>query len=69
MAALGVAIGAAAAFALGRALESLQYGVSISDPLSWAAVLALLMLTTVIAAWRPARQAMRVDPVLLLREE
>jgi ABC-type antimicrobial peptide transport system permease subunit len=65
----GVAIGSVAGWSLGRALESLQYGVTISDPLTWTVVLAVLGLTTVVASWRPARQAMRADPVLLLREE
>lgn len=65
----GVAIGSVAAWSLGRALASLQYGVTITDPLTWTFVLALLGLTTVVASWRPARQAMRADPVLLLREE
>jgi predicted permease len=65
----GVAIGSIAAWSLGRALVSLQYGVTITDPLTWTVVLGVLALTTLVASWRPARQAMRADPVLLLREE
>jgi putative ABC transport system permease protein len=65
----GVAIGSVAAWSLGRALASLQYGVTITDPLTWTIVLGVLGVTTLIASWRPARQAMRADPVLLLREE
>ena len=65
----GIAIGSVAAWLLGRALVSLQYGVTITDPLTWTVVLAVLGFTTVVASWRPARQAMRADPVLLLREE
>jgi predicted permease len=65
----GIAIGSVAAWSLGRALVSLQYGVTITDPLTWTVVLAVLGLTTLVASWRPARQAMRADPVLLLREE
>jgi putative ABC transport system permease protein len=65
----GVAIGSVAAWSLGRALVSLQYGVTVNDPLTWAIVLGVLGVTTLIASWRPARQAMRADPVLLLREE
>jgi predicted permease len=65
----GVAIGSVAAWSLGRALVSLQYGVTIADPLTWTVVLAVLGFTTLLASWRPARQAMRSDPVLLLREE
>jgi ABC-type lipoprotein release transport system permease subunit len=47
----------------------LQYGVTISDPLTWPLVLGVIALTTLAASWRPARQAMRVDPIQLLREE
>jgi ABC-type lipoprotein release transport system permease subunit len=50
-------------------MASLQYGVTIGDPLSWAVVLGLIGVTTIAASWRPARDAMRVDPVLLLKEE
>lgn len=65
----GIAIGSVAAWSLGRALASLQYGVTVYDPVSWAIVLAVLCVTTMSASWRPTRQAMRVDPVLLLRQE
>jgi putative ABC transport system permease protein len=66
---VGVAVGAVCAFLLARALTSVQYGVTATDPLSWAVVLGLLALTTIAASWWPARQAARTDPVLLLREE
>lgn len=65
----GVAIGGVAAWLLARALASVQYGVTIADPLVWAVVLGVLASATAVASWRPARQAMRADPVLLLREE
>ena len=65
----GVGLGSAAAWALGRALASMQYGVTRGDPLSWLAVVAVLGATTAAASWRPAREAARVDPVLLLRSE
>jgi ABC-type antimicrobial peptide transport system permease subunit len=65
----GIAIGSVVAWSLGRALVSLQYGVTTTDPFTWAIVLGVLGVTTLIASWRPARQAMRADPVLLLREE
>jgi predicted permease len=66
---IGVALGAVGAWALARSIASLQYGVSVSDPVSWALVLGLLGLTVTGATWRPAQEAARVDPVLLLREE
>lgn len=65
----GIAIGSMGSIALGRALASLQYGVAASDPVSWALVIALLVLTALAAGWRPAREAIRTDPVVLLREE
>jgi predicted permease len=65
----GVVIGSVAAWSLGRALVSLQYGVTITDPLTWTIVVGVLGLTALLASWRPAQQAMRADPVLLLREE
>ncbi|HKW02360.1 MAG TPA: FtsX-like permease family protein [Vicinamibacterales bacterium] len=64
----GFAIGALAAWALGRALTSFEYGIRSSDPLSWALVTGLVLLTVLAAAWRPTRQAMRVNPASLLRE-
>jgi ABC-type antimicrobial peptide transport system permease subunit len=66
---IGIAVGTVTAAALGRALASLQYGVTVGDPLSWVVVLGLLAFTTIAASWQPARQAMRVDPAVLLREE
>jgi ABC-type antimicrobial peptide transport system permease subunit len=65
----GLAIGALGAWSLARVLSSLQYGVSRRDPASWAIVLFVLLATTVLASWRPARRAMLVNPVLLLKEE
>jgi putative ABC transport system permease protein len=65
----GVAIGGAVAWSLARALTSLQYGVTMTDPVSWALVITLLVVTTVAASWRPARSAARMDPIILLREE
>ena len=69
VASIGIAVGGVAAILLGRALSSLQYGVTLWDPVSWVTVLGVLALTTLLAMWRPARQAMRVDPVTLLRED
>ncbi|MBP7621028.1 MAG: ABC transporter permease [Gemmatimonadales bacterium] len=65
----GTAIGAAGAWLLARAVTSLQYGVTITDPAVWIGVLGVLVATSVAASWRPARQAMGADPVVLLREE
>ncbi len=64
----GFAVGAIAAWALGRALASFEYGITSNDPVSWTLVTALVMLTVLSAAWLPARRASRVDPGNLLRE-
>jgi putative ABC transport system permease protein len=69
VAAVGIAFGAVTAWAFGRVLASLQYGVTLADPVTWITVLVVLTSATVAASWRPARQAMRVDPASLLREE
>jgi predicted permease len=69
LAGAGAGVGAFGGLAVGRALATLQYGVTAGDPVSWISVLAVLWITTVAATWRPARTARRADPVTLLREE
>jgi hypothetical protein len=65
----GIVIGSVFAAVFARALTSLQYGVTPSDPASWVAVIALIGMTVVLASWAPARAAATVDPLVLLREE
>src|SRR5258708_38201401 len=69
VAALGVGIGIAASVALARVMSSLEYGVAGFDPISWFLVPGLLAVTTMLASWRPARNAAGVDPISLLRED
>jgi ABC-type antimicrobial peptide transport system permease subunit len=64
----GLSIGVLAARLLARSLASLEFGVSAADPVTWMTVVAVLAATTLLATWRPARQASRVDPVSLLRD-
>jgi predicted permease len=66
---IGMAIGALGALGVTRVLGTVLYGVSPTDPLSFAAVAVLLMLVAVAAAYVPARRATRVDPMRTLRAE
>jgi putative ABC transport system permease protein len=65
----GVAIGAVGAAALTRTMRSLLFGVSATDPLTFAAVALLLAAAAVVASYLPARRATRVDPLVALRSE
>lgn len=68
LAGLGLAIGLAGALVLGRLLRTQLYGVDVFDPLTVAAVLALLGVSAVAASLVPARRAARVEPGKTLRE-
>jgi predicted permease len=66
---LGVTIGAMVAAALSRLIESLLFEVRPTDPLIFAAVVSLLLLTALLATYLPARRAARTDPLVSLRCE
>ena len=69
LAAAGATIGILAAAACTRFLGSLIYGVRAADPLTFILVAAILIAIGLTASYLPARRAMRVDPMLLLRDE
>ena len=66
---LGAAIGLVVSLAVTRALSSLLFGVSVTDPLTFVAVPVVLALVAILACYLPARRAMRVDPIIALRYE
>jgi len=66
---LGLILGLAGAFALKRAISSLIFGVSESDPLTFLSVSVLLAMVALVASILPAYRATKVDPMRALREE
>ena len=67
LAAVGALIGVAGSFASTRLLTGLLYGISPTDPFTFANVPLLFVAIAIIASWLPARRAMRSDPARVLR--
>lgn len=65
----GLAVGVVAALALRRLVASMLFDVQPADPLTFAAVSAVLLLVALVACLAPARRAARVDPAIALRYE
>jgi predicted permease len=66
---IGAAIGVAGSILVTGLLKELVYGVSVHDPVTFAAVVALLVLVAALASLLPARRATRIEPTVALRYE
>jgi putative ABC transport system permease protein len=66
---IGAVLGVAAALGLTRALESLLFDISATDPVTFVSVTLLLVIVALIASYIPARRATKVDPLLTLRHD
>ncbi len=69
LSAVGILIGLSGAFAITRVIASLLVGVNPTDPVTFAAIVALFGIVAVTASWIPARRASRLDPMAAIREE
>jgi putative ABC transport system permease protein len=69
LSAAGLVLGLSAAWLLAGAMSKILYGVAPTDPGTYVAVALLLCAIAAAASWIPARRAVRIDPIVVLREE
>lgn len=66
---LGIVLGVAGAYWAEQFLKAFLFGVEPRDPAAYSGVVLILLATTMVAAWLPARRAVRVDPAATLRAQ
>ncbi len=66
---IGIVIGIGLAIGLTRLISEFLFGVKPTDPITYAAVAATLMMVALLASYIPARRATKVDPMVALRYE
>src|SRR5262249_38939745 len=69
LSAAGIGLGLVGAFGITRLMATLLFGVSTTDPLTFAFVAAILVVVSLLASYIPARRATRVDPIDAVRYE
>jgi putative ABC transport system permease protein len=69
LAIIGIAVGVAAALVLTQLITDLLFGVSATDPVTFGAVAVVLLASSLLASYIPARRAINVDPMVALRHE
>lgn len=67
--AVGLVVGVAGGLVLVRLMQGLLFGVSSTDPTTFAVVVVLLLGTAILATWIPARRSTRIDPMITMRAE
>jgi len=67
--AVGLVVGLGVAYGVGRFVDSMLFGLSAADPLTYVVVAGALITVTLLASLRPAHRAARVDPMIALRAE
>jgi putative ABC transport system permease protein len=69
MAVVGLILGLAGAFAVGRLISTMLFNVKSTDLVTYLSAISIVTLVTLVASYFPARRAARIDPSVALRQE